>query len=182
LFKVYYHVWTVRHTYYNRNNSWKPWRVVGLPFSSTWVHLRFLVGSVLLIFLVFWLLLRFINLFVFVLCLVCPMLSVSLDCLRSVSRVPNVVSVSGLSSFCVSCAQCCQRLWIVHSWCSILIFLQLMLTLMNYGFHELFLKSTYNFAQGSNVNKLSENYSQIICSLLSLKQVSHFLSQGKYIL
>ena len=34
---------------------------------------------------------------VFVLCLVCPMLSVSQDCLRPVSCVSNVVSVSGLS-------------------------------------------------------------------------------------
>ena len=34
---------------------------------------------------------------VFVLCLVCPMLSVSLDCLRSLDCVPNVASVSGLS-------------------------------------------------------------------------------------
>jgi hypothetical protein len=33
---------------------------------------------------------------VFVLCLVCPMLSVSQDCLRPVSCLPNVVSVSGL--------------------------------------------------------------------------------------
>ena len=55
-------------------------------------------------------------LFVFVLCLVCPMLPVSLDCLRPVSCVPNVASVSGLSSSCVLCAQCCQCLWIVNPW------------------------------------------------------------------
>ena len=92
--------------------------------------------------------------FVFVLCLVCPMLSVSLDglssscvlcaqccqclwmvSLRPVSCVPNVVCVSGwlafvlclvcpmlsvsldgLSSSCILCTQCCQCLWmIVHS-------------------------------------------------------------------
>jgi hypothetical protein len=53
---------------------------------------------------------------VFVLCLVFPMLSVSLDCLRPVSCVPNVVSVSGLSSSCVLCSQCCQCLWIVYDW------------------------------------------------------------------
>jgi hypothetical protein len=38
---------------------------------------------------------------VFVLCLVCLMLPVSLDCLRSISCMPNVASVSGLSSFYV---------------------------------------------------------------------------------
>ena len=62
-------------------------------------------------------------LFVFVLCLVYPMLPVSLDCfcfvcLRPVSCVPYVASVSGLflfclSSSCVLCTQCCQCLWIV---------------------------------------------------------------------
>ena len=40
---------------------------------------------------------------VFVLCLVCPMLLVSLDCLRPVSWVFNVASFSGLSSFCALC-------------------------------------------------------------------------------
>jgi hypothetical protein len=75
-------------------------------------------------------------LFVFLLCLVCPMLPVSLDCLyliapcfvclRPVSCVPNVASVSGLSildcplfclsSSCVLCVQCCQCLWIVYTW------------------------------------------------------------------
>ena len=74
-------------------------------------------------------------LFVFVLCLVYPMLPVSLDCsfliapcfvcLRPVSCVPNVASFSGLffldcplfclSSSCVLCTQCCQFLWIVLS-------------------------------------------------------------------
>jgi hypothetical protein len=91
-------------------------------------------------------------LFVFVLCLMCPMLRVSLDCLfsscvlcaqcylclwivcfRPVSYVPNVTCVSGLFVFvlclmcpmlpvsldclfssCVLCAHCYLRLWIVH--------------------------------------------------------------------
>jgi hypothetical protein len=52
-----------------------------------------------------------------VLCLLYPMLSVSLNCLRSVSCVPNVTSVSGLSSFCVLCTQCYQCLWIVFVLC-----------------------------------------------------------------
>ena len=39
----------------------------------------------------------FLFLFVFVLCRVYSMLPVSLDCLRPVSCVPNVASVSGLS-------------------------------------------------------------------------------------
>ena len=48
-------------------------------------------------------------LFVFVLCLVYPMLPVSLDC-------PFVIAPQFcLSSSCVLCAQCCQFLWIVHS-------------------------------------------------------------------
>ena len=127
-------------------------------FASTRVHPRvFLVGSVLLIFFSFLccvVLCYVFVLFVFVFCLVCPMLSVSLDglssscvlcaqccqclwmvCLRPVSCVPNVVCVSGwlafvlclvcpmlsvsldgLSSSCILCTQCCQCLWmIVHS-------------------------------------------------------------------
>jgi hypothetical protein len=54
---------------------------------------------------------------VFILCLVFPLLSVSLDCLRPVSCLPNAVSVSGLSSSCVLCSHCCQCLWIVFSLC-----------------------------------------------------------------
>ena len=46
---------------------------------STWIHPWFLVGSVLLVFLVFCVVLHFCVLFVFVLCLVCPMLPLSLD-------------------------------------------------------------------------------------------------------
>jgi hypothetical protein len=52
---------------------------------------------------------------VFILCLVCPMLPVALDCLRPVCCVPNAAGGSGLSSSCVLCAQCCRWLWIVHS-------------------------------------------------------------------
>ena len=48
---------------------------------------------------------------VFVLCLVYPILSVSLDCLCPVYCVPNTVSVSGLSLSCVLCVQYCQILW-----------------------------------------------------------------------
>jgi hypothetical protein len=55
--------------------------------------------------------------FVFVLCLVYPKLPVSLDCLRPVSCVPNVTSVSGLSSTCVLCTQYYQCLWIVLVLC-----------------------------------------------------------------
>ena len=58
-----------------------------LPFTSTWFHPRFLVGSVLLIFLVFC---------VVFLCV----------CLRPVFCIPNVASVSGLSSSCVLYSQC----------------------------------------------------------------------------
>jgi hypothetical protein len=50
---------------------------------------------------------------VFVLCLVYPMLPVSLDCLRPVSCLPNVACVFGLSSSCVLFTQCCLCLWIV---------------------------------------------------------------------
>ena len=41
------------------------------------------------------------------------MLLVSMDCLHPVSCVPNVASVSLLSSSCIFCSQCCQCLWIV---------------------------------------------------------------------
>ena len=51
-----------------------------LPFTSIWGHLRFLLGSALLIFLVFCVVLCFCRLYFFVLCLVCHMFPVSLDC------------------------------------------------------------------------------------------------------
>ncbi len=76
-----------------------------LPFSNTWVHPRFLVGSMLLIFLIFYvffcIVLFFVlfyfcicALFVFVLCLMCPMLPVSLHCsfLIPISVFSNVCS------------------------------------------------------------------------------------------
>jgi len=55
-------------------------------------------------------------LFVFILCLVYPMLPVSLDCpfLIAPSVFSNVYLFC-LSSSCVLCTQCCQCLWIVHS-------------------------------------------------------------------
>ena len=49
-----------------------------LPIAGAWVHPRFLVGSMLLIFFVFCVV--FLLLFVFILCLMCPVLTVSLDC------------------------------------------------------------------------------------------------------
>jgi hypothetical protein len=79
-----------------------------LPFTK---YLN-LVGLVLLIFLVFCVV--FLCLFVFVPCLVYPMLRVFLDC-PFLSCVPNVTSVSGLSIL-VLCTQCYQCFWIVHSW------------------------------------------------------------------
>jgi hypothetical protein len=51
------------------------------------------------------------------LCLVHPMLPVSLDCLRPVSCVPYVTSFSGLSSSCVLCTLCYQFHWIVFVLC-----------------------------------------------------------------
>ena len=103
------------------------------PSQMPWFTPGFLVGSMLLIFLVFcagvvlfvlWLssscalCAQCCQCFwiVFVLCLVCSMLPVFLDCLRPVSCVLNVASVSGLSLSCVLCAQCCQCFWIVHFW------------------------------------------------------------------
>ena len=59
----------------------------------------------------------FLYLFAFVLCLVCPILPMSLDC--SFLIAPSVFSnvyLFCLSSSCVLCAQYCQCLWNVHSW------------------------------------------------------------------
>jgi len=63
--------------------SWVTWLVSHkrqelLAFHCTWVNSWFLVGSVLFMFLVFSVV--FFVLFVFVLCLVYPILAVSLDC------------------------------------------------------------------------------------------------------
>ena len=60
-----------------------------LPFARTRAHPRFLIGSVLLIFLIFCVAL-FCVLIVFVLCLLCPMLPVSLD--RPFCISPSVLS------------------------------------------------------------------------------------------
>ena len=54
--------------------------------------------------------------FVFVLCLVYPILSVSLVCpLLIAPSVFSNVYLFGLSSSSVLCTQCCQFLWFVHS-------------------------------------------------------------------
>jgi len=93
-----------------------------MPLGSIWVHLRLLVGSVLLIFLVFCVVLCFVVfsvvvLFVFVLC---PILQVSMGCLFLI--IPSVFSnvyLFCLSSSCVLCTQCFRCLWIVHYWLSL---------------------------------------------------------------
>ena len=69
-----------------------------LPFASTWVHPRVLVGSVLLIVLVLCVVLCFV-------------------CLRPLSCVLNVDSVSCLSSSFVLCPQCWQCLLFVFVLC-----------------------------------------------------------------
>ena len=60
-------------------------------FASTWADPRILVGSVLLICLVFCVLL--FGLLVFVLCLVYPMLSVALDCPFLLAPLPDTVVI-----------------------------------------------------------------------------------------
>ena len=61
--------------------SYKKQELLTLHEHVTWVHHQFLVGSMLLIFLVsVFCLSSSCVLFVFILCLVCPMLPVSLDC------------------------------------------------------------------------------------------------------
>ena len=71
--------------------------------------------------------------FVFVLCLVYPMLPVSLDCLFLIA--PWVFSNVYLS--CVLCTLCCQCLWIVYSWLPLgfsLMFICMYCILMLYKF------------------------------------------------
>ena len=60
---------------------WVTWRSRHcFPFASTWVHLLFFCDVCVADLFVFSVVLCFLVLFVFVLCLVCPMLPVSLDC------------------------------------------------------------------------------------------------------
>jgi len=66
---------------------------------SPWVHPRFLVGFMLLIFLVFCVV--FFVLFVFVVCLVYPMLLVSLDC-------PFMIAPSAFSNVYLNIIQICH--------------------------------------------------------------------------
>lgn len=77
-----------------------------LPFASTWVQIRVLVWSALLFFSVS--------------CVVCVCVFCCCFFLRRVFRAPNVASVSGFSSSCVSCAQSCQCLGVVHCWLPLL--------------------------------------------------------------
>ena len=77
-----------------------------LPFASAWVHPGFFVGSVLVIFLVFSVVL--ILLFAFVLCLLCQMLPLSLWIVHSSLHLV----FSGLSILDYTFG----FLWIVHSW------------------------------------------------------------------
>jgi hypothetical protein len=74
---------------------------------------------------------------VFILCLVCPLLPVFLDCFHPVSCVPIVASVSELSSSCVLCAHCCQCLWIVRC----LFCLQSRISIKQNIFHDLLSKT-----------------------------------------
>jgi hypothetical protein len=90
--------------------SWSNWvfykRRKCLPFASAWVHPGFFVGSVLVIFLVFSVVL--ILLFAFVLCLLCQMLPLSLWIVHSSLHLV----FSGLSILDYTFS----FLWIVHSW------------------------------------------------------------------
>jgi hypothetical protein len=87
-----------------------------IPFTGTWGHPG--LGDVRIVHpFSFLCCVVLLCLFVFVLCLVYPMLPVSLNCLRPVSCVPNAASVSRLSSSCVLCTQCWQCLWIVFVLC-----------------------------------------------------------------
>ena len=92
------------------NSLIRSWNYIAYPLKAPGFTSSFLVGSMLLIYLVVY----FVCLhpvscipnvasiwIVFILCLVYLMLPVSLDCLHPVSCVPNVASVSGLSSSCV---------------------------------------------------------------------------------
>ena len=85
-----------------------------LPFASTWVHPRFLMGSVLFIFLVFCDVffgeVRVAHLFSF------------LCCVFGGIRVAHLFSflcclflLFFFSLSCVLCTQCCQCLWIILS-------------------------------------------------------------------
>jgi hypothetical protein len=103
-------------------------------------------------------------LFVFVLCLVYPMLPVSLDCpfLIATSVFSNVyiqynpfIVLFCLSSSCVLCTQCCQFLWIVHFWLPLrysltfiynIILLLSLICLFIICFESVLLKSNFNFA------------------------------------
>jgi hypothetical protein len=95
----------------------------------------------------FFVVLWFFLLFVFILCLVCPMLLMSLGCPFLFAQccwclwvvhscLPNVADVSGLSVLVCSMllmslgcpflfAQCCWCLWVVHSWLPLRFFLTL---------------------------------------------------------
>jgi len=70
LYRSWLYIWVARRVSYKKQK-------LLIPFASTWVHPRFLLGSVLLFFLMFCIVFCFV-LFVFVLCLVYPMLPVSL--------------------------------------------------------------------------------------------------------
>ena len=77
-----------------------------LPIVAAWVHPQFLVGSMLFIFLVFCVV--FLLLFVFIMCLVCPVLMVSRDCgfMSAPSGISDIYfqilrnSEKGIRKFC----------------------------------------------------------------------------------
>ena len=108
-----------------------------LPFASIWLHLRFLVVSVLLFILVFCCPIMCLYVLSSVLC--CPLrfphkrndrFVLTSSCLQQVSSLIYVFSVCLLiavsNTYCVVlcfclfvfilCTLCCQFLWIVHFW------------------------------------------------------------------
>ena len=91
-----YHMWLVEWDY--RFTTLQVTTLIYLSFAGPWIYFRFLVGSVLLILLVFCVVLWFfLGFFVFVLCLVCPVLLVSLH--RPLLIAPSVFSGVYLSLY-----------------------------------------------------------------------------------
>ena len=88
-----------------------------LPFVSTWVHTQFLVGSLLVIFLVFCVV--FFVLFAFVLCRVYPITPVSLDCPFLIARsvFPNVYLIETIT--CITCSENNPSINVLSTWYSV---------------------------------------------------------------
>jgi hypothetical protein len=107
--------WCPTHLDYMNSMAVVLWEVC--TAYRSWVHTQFLVGSLLVIFLVFCVV--FFVLFAFVLCRVYPIMPVSLDCPFLIARsvFPNIYLIE--TTTCIICSENNPSINVLSTWYSV---------------------------------------------------------------